>query len=186
MEEKGPWVAQGIIGKARIVDLLFDTYSRLVVAHVAKEVADKRPLKSLYARHTNEESYRLFTPVSEKLSYEDVVLSPTGPFMFVNIFEARVDDGKFDGSFNWHSLQKIELPSGRIVLELKAGELEPRVGHYSTWVAGIVGISNDEETVFVRLAIPQEKENKLRYCLVKLRPTQRNYEVITELTGGYL
>lgn len=184
MEQNGPWAARGISGKAGIVDLLFDPYSELVVAHVGKRAADNRPLKSLYVRHRSEERYRLFTPVSEILSYENVVLSSTGPFLFVNVFEALVDDGKFDGAFDWHSLQKIELPSGKIILELKAGELEPCVRHYSTWISDIVGVDKDGETIFVKLGIPQEKDNWLRYCLVKLHPAQKQYEQITELSDA--
>ncbi len=186
MEQNGPWAEQGISGKAGIVGLLFDPYSKHVLVHVGRRVADDRPVKCLYARHQNEERYKLFTPLSEILSYEDVILSPTGPFVFVNVFEASVDDGRFDGGFDWHSLQKIDLPSGRVISELKAGDLEPQVGHYSTWIASIVGIDKDGETIFVRLAIPQEKENKLRYCLAKLYLTQRRYELITELSGGHL
>lgn len=186
MEQSNRFAKLGISGKAGIVNLLFDPYSKLLIAHIGKRAADDRPLKCLYARHLHEERYRIFTPDSEVLSYESAVLSPSGPFMFVNIFEALVDDSKFGGAFDWHSLQKIELPSGRVILELKAGELEPHVKHYSTWIAGIVGVGNDEETVFARVAIPQAGENKLRYCLVKLNVAQKQYELITELSGGFL
>lgn len=185
MEQNGRLEMLGISGAAGTVGLLYDPYSQLLVAHVRKIVRENCPLKSLYARYPNEEHYRFFTPISEILSYEDVVLSPSGPFMFVNIFEAIVDDDPH-AAFNWHSLQKIDLPSGKIILELKDGELEPRFGHRSPWVSDIVGVDKDGETIFVRLSIPQEKENKLRYCLAKLDPTQKRYELITELSGCYL
>ena len=75
----------------------------------------------------------------------------------------------------------------KIISELKDGELEPRFGHRSPWVADIVGVDKDGETIFVSLAIPQEKKEAMqRYCLAKLHPAQRQYEVITELSGGYL
>ena len=187
MEQNGPWATQGISGEAGIVDLLFDPFSKLVVAHVGKKVSDDRPLKSLYAKLPEEERYHPLTPVSDRLSYEDAMLSPCGPFLFLNIFEAIVEDGKFDRGFDWHSLQKIELPSGKIMLELKWGDLEPRVRNfYSPWIAGIAGIANDGETLYVRLATPRENENKLRYCLAKLYPAQKRYEVITELSGTFL
>src|SRR3990172_1228825 len=185
MEQNDRLEMLGISGATGIVGRLYDPYSELVVGHVGKKVADNRPLKSLYIRHRSEERYRLFTPFSETLSYEDAALSPTGPFIFVNIFEALVEDGKFGGGYDWHSLQKIDLPSGKIISELKDGELEPRFGHRSPWVADIVGVDKDGETIFVSLAIPQEKKEAMqRYCLAKLHPAQRQYEVITELSGG--
>jgi hypothetical protein len=182
MEQNGPWAAQGINCKAGIVSLLFDPYSELIVAHVNKLIAENFALKSLYARRPAEERYKLLTPASETLSYENVVLSPTGSAMFVSIFESFVGGGQ-----DWHSLQKIELPSGKIISELKWGDLEPRVRNfYSPWIASIVRVDNDGETLYVRLAIPRENETKLRYYLAKLRPEKRQYEVITELSGGCL
>lgn len=186
MEQNGPWIAQGISGQAGILCLLFDPYSELLLVHVQKKALENCPLKSLYVRHVSEERYRLFTPVSEKLSYEDTLLAPNGPFIYVNVFEAIINDGRFIGSFDWHSLQKIELPSGKIISELKAGDLVPQLGQHSPWISSIVGACDDRETIFVNLAIPRENERKLRYYLAKLYPSRKHYEVITELTGTFL
>jgi len=53
-----PWSAQGISGKAGILGLLFDPFSKLIVVHVGKKGADARPLKCVYVKHADEERWR--------------------------------------------------------------------------------------------------------------------------------
>ena len=185
MKKTEPWITVGISGEAAVLGLWYDPHSETIVAHLEKRHSGSRPLKCLYVRHRNQQQYQLLMPASDVLSYDDVVLSPLSSCLFVNVFQV-VHEGDQGTSFDWHGLQAIELPSGKKLFELKGGDLEPRFGHRSPWVAGIVGLAADAKTLFVSLAIPQQSDTKLNYSLVKLDPVERRYELITELSKVFL
>jgi len=111
-------------------------------------------------------------------------LSQFAPLLIANLFQMVVEGDKCIG-LDWHALRLVDLTTGGVLSEIKTGELEPRFGHRSPWVASIVGAGVKEEEIFLRLAIPQEKETRLRYHLVKMDLAHKKYELITELRGGF-
>ena len=183
MKENGPWADIGITDETRILDLVFDPHSGSLVAKCGRLVAENVGIKSLYLRGIHETTYRRISAAIGNLSYEDAVLTPNGPYLFANIVEITI--GASGASGDWHSLQKIELPSGQIVLEINRDELEPRLPGHRAWISGIVGVSNDGQTVFCKIGI-QQGAGRVHYHLASLYPAQKRYELITELTRVFL
>lgn len=179
MEKDSPWADLGITGESRYLNSFFEPHSRNIVVQFGRLVTENVGIKSLYLRSVNEKTYRRLSAASERLSYEDVVLTPDGPSVLVNIFDVDSSHATAD----WHSLQKIQLPGGKVVLEVN--QLESQAPGCRAWISRLVGVSNDGETVFCNIGI-QNGSERVRYYLVHLNPNTKRYELITELTHIYL
>ena len=185
MNREEPWAAVGIHGKASALKLLYDPYSEIVIAQVGQDSPSGHFLKHVYTRLRTENQYHLFTPESRLLSYEDVVLSPKGFCLFANVFEL-VDENDQNTMFNWHGLQALELPSGKVLFELNSKNLEPQPGHRDPGLMNIVSVAGDGKSIVARLAATEQGKTKMGNWLVNLNLDERRYELITELSCTFL
>ena len=189
----GPWANLDITGESGFIELLYEPHSKSLVARFYREVGDNHHIKSLYVRSTLDQSYRRLTENSDTQSYEEAIIFPCGSYILVNVLKA-LREGKRYGGYNWHALQLIELPGGKVVREIKNGELncnvdvDVDVDGDTTWVSHIHGMSQDGNTVYCTIGIPERsssKSVKFRYHLSELDLNQRSFKMITELENPF-
>ena len=181
-----PWANVGITGEARFIELLYVPHSKSLVAQFYREVGHNHHVKSLYVRGIQDQTYRRLTEESDSISYEYAIVSPCGPFVLVNILEALRDEY---GGYNWYALQLIELPGGKVVSEVKDGELSGKGGRGKTWVSKIHGMSQDGKTVYCTIGSPERSvsdSGRIKYHLAELDLNRKSFTVITELNGIFL
>lgn len=182
MKTMRTWTDLGISGEERFLNLFFDPHSESLVAQFGRLIAENAGIKSLYLRQVEEKNYHRLSPASERLSYEDVVLTPNGPHIFVNVMELLVDNS--GAASEWYSVQKIELPSGKVMFEINRGELQMQAADRRVWISRIIGTGLNGQTIFCNLGI-QQGGKRVHYYLVRLHTAQKRYELITELTHMY-
>lgn len=183
-----PWAHIGISDESQFVELLFDSYSESLIAKFWRHVADNHYVNSLYLRAIQGPGYRRLTGKSDTLSYEDAVLSPSGPFMFVNILEAQKDGEKYSG-YDWYALQKLKLPEGEVVSEVRDGQLPGKLDGQKTWISKLHGASKDGNTIYCTIGIPEREAKssiKMRYHLAALHVENKSFKLITGLKDVFL
>lgn len=183
-----PWADIGITGESQFIELLFEPHSKSLIAQFYRSISDRHGVKSLYLRSTSESRYQRLTKISDSLSYENAVLSPSGPFVFVNILQARKEQDKYLG-YDWYAIQKIQLPEKRIIGEIRNGQLLGAVNDQRAWISALQGVNEDGNTVFCIIGTPEmqaDNSTRMGYHLAALNFDEKSFKPLTELTHGSL
>lgn len=177
------WKNLGITSESGFLELLFDPYSRSLVAQFYRDVGDNYHIKSLYIRSIKDQSYRRLADKSETLSYDEAIIFPSGPFLLVNILEALKDGDRY-GGYDWYAIQVLKLPEGDVVSEVRDCELLGELDGQRTWISKLHGVSQDGGTIYCTVGIPErgaESSVRMRYHLAELDIKAKSFEVVTEL-----
>ncbi|MBI3440972.1 MAG: hypothetical protein HY052_04095 [Proteobacteria bacterium] len=183
-----PWANIGITGESQFIQLLFEPHSKSLVAQFYRSIGDHHGVKSFYLRAMGDVRYQRLTEMGDSLSYEDAVLSPNGPFVFVNILQARKERDKHFG-YDWCAIRKIRLPEKEVVGEIRDGQLPGAANGQRAWISALQGVSEDGKTVYCVIGTPgtpTENSTKIRYYLAALDFDGKSFKPLTELTHGAL
>lgn len=182
------WTSVGINGETGFIQLLFEPFSKSLIAHFLRGLEDGYQVKSLYARHISEDKHHRVTEETDKLSFDCLALSPTSPHVYVNVLETCKLDGKYCG-YDWHSIRKINITNNEVVSIIENGNLPIEKPYFRGWVSEIYGVSADGEAVHCSLALEQktgEQSTIVDYHVAKLVLSDNKYEIITKLDMPFL
>ncbi len=106
------WDAIGIEPGSRFLDLYYEPLSEKFIAHFFKDLGYGYGIKTLYVRHVSEDTYRKLEDTDGSLSFEDLVISPERPEIYVNVFRFSKAGGSY--GYVWDSIKRIDLDTGQI------------------------------------------------------------------------
>lgn len=182
------WDNLGISGESNFLQLFFDPHSETLIAHFFRGIGHGYGLKSLWARRVSDERYVRITPSVEYLSYEDPVLCPSSPHVFTNVMRAEKKETGFDG-YEWHSIQRIDLVSGRADVIAVNGAAGMNGGDEKTWISTLHGASVDGSELYCSAAFQKRGGGAVsptEYYLMRLIVGDGRIERITRLAATFL
>lgn len=150
------WETIGIPSENRFLGLYYEPESGQFLAHFQECPGDGCGLKSLYARHMTDGTYRRLTPVTDELSYEDVLLCPRASKILVNVFRV-VRKGSRPAGREWHSVQEIDIDTGEINTVLTPHDLPVEPPYSKAWISRLRNVTSGERK-YVRQEEPPEDE----------------------------
>ena len=177
------WQSIGISPEERFLELYFEPESEQFLAHFYEKLGDGYGVKSLYARHFNENEYHKITPDSKQLTYEDVVLCPESKKIFVNVFKLKKKQDKYLG-YNWHSLQMIDTNTGDVSEVLKTGQLDSERPYSKVWITELRRARQNGEQLVCTMAFEKKTktgEIKTDYYICKVFTKTGLYKRVTKL-----
>ena len=136
------WGTIGIPSENRFLGLYYEPESEQFLAHFQKHLGDGFEIKSIYARHMKDDTYRRLTPETEEFSYEDVILCPRVSKIFVNVFRVLRKGGKCLGS-EWHSVQEIDTDTGEITTVLTPHDLPVEPQYSKAWISRLRNVKSE-------------------------------------------
>jgi len=150
------WETIGIPSENRFLGLYYEPESGQFLAHFQECPGDGCGLKSLYARHMTDGTYRKLTPETDELSYEDVLLCPRASKILVNVFRV-VRKGSMPAGREWHSVQEIDIDTGEINTVLTPHDLPVEPPYSKAWISRLRNVTSGGRK-YVRQAEPPEDE----------------------------
>ncbi len=136
------WGTIGIPSENRFLGLYYEPESRQFLAHFYKHLGDGFGLKSIYARHITDDTYRRITPETDELSYEDVILCPRVSRIYVNVFRVHKKGAKITG-YEWHSIQEIDTDTGGITTVLTPHDLPVEPPYSKAWISRLRNVKSE-------------------------------------------
>jgi hypothetical protein len=137
------WGTIGIPSENRFLGLYYEPESKQFLAHFHKSLGEGYGLKSIYARHITDDTYRRLTPETCELSYEDVLLCPRVSKILVNVFRVVRKGHRFTGP-EWHSLQEIDLETGEMNTVLTPDDLSVEPPYSKAWISRLRNVKGEE------------------------------------------
>ncbi len=150
------WETIGIPSENRFLGLYYEPESGQFLAHFQECPGDGCGLKSLYARHMTDGTYRRLTPVTDELSYEDVLLCPRASKILVNVFRV-VRKGSRPAGREWHSVQEIDIDTGEINTVLTPHDLPVEPPYSKAWISRLRNVTSGGRK-YAKQAEPPEDE----------------------------
>lgn len=179
------WGNIGIEAENRFLELYYQPESKQFLAHFYKGLGDGYGVKSLYARHLSDDSYRKITPESEDLTYEDILLCPELSKIFVNVFIVDRDGGKCRG-YNWHSVQIMDTDTGEVSEVLNQSDLSFAEPYVSASVTELRAVKQDGRELVCTIAFKRKANGsgpKVDNYICKVSVTDRSIKKVTKLRG---
>lgn len=177
------WQSIGISPEERFLKLYFEPESEQFLAQFYEQLGDGFGVKSLYARHFNENEYHKITPDNKQLTYEDVVLCPESKKIFVNVFKLKKKQDKYLG-YRWHSLQMIDTNTAEVSEILKAGQLDSERPYAKVWIAELRRTKNNGEQLVCTMAFENKSKKGstvTEYYICKVFTKTGLYKRVTKL-----
>ncbi len=177
------WQTIGISPEERFLDLYFEPESEQFLAHFYERLGDGYGVKSLYARHFNENEYHKITPDNKQLTYEDVILCPESRKIFVNVFKLKKKREKYLG-YDWHSLQMIDSDTGEVTEVLKAGQLDSERPYSKVWITELRLARQYGEQLVCTMAFEKKTKKgaiETEYYITKVFTKTGLYKRVTKL-----
>jgi len=177
------WQSIGISPEERFLELYFEPESEQFLAHFYERLDDGYGLKSLYARHFNENEYHKITPDSKQLTYEDVILCPESKKIFVNVFRLKKKQNKYQG-YEWHSLEMIDTNTGEVTEVLKAGQLDSELPYSKVWITELRLTRKMGEQLVCTMAFEKKSKKgviETEYYICKVFTKTGLYKRVTKL-----
>ena len=177
------WQSIGISPEERFLELYFEPESEQFLAHFYERLDDGYGLKSLYARHFNENEYHKITPDSKQLTYEDVILCPESKKIFVNVFRLKKKQKKYQG-YEWHSLEMIDTNTGEVTEVLKAGQLDSELPYSKVWITELRLTRKMGEQLVCTIAFEKKSKKgviETEYYICKVFTKTGLYKRVTKL-----
>lgn len=177
------WGTIGIPSESRFVKLYYEPASEQFLAHFYKGLGNGYGVKSIYARHFSDDTYRKITPEGETLTYEEVVLCPDFSRIYVNVFRVRMRQKKFI-DYEWHSVQEIDTDTGEVSVVLTAHDLLVEEPYVKAWISRLRSVREDGREILCTIAFKKQSDSRgaaAEYYLCKLDPETGQYRRITRM-----
>lgn len=177
------WRSIGIPSESRFVELYYEPASAQFLAHFYRGLGKGYGVKSLYARHFTDETYRKITPEDESLTYEEVVLCRDLSKIYVNVFTVRKRGKKFLG-YEWHSVQEIDTDTGEVSVLLSADDLQVEEPYVKGWISRLRRVKGNGSEIICTIAFKRKREKQgtaIEYYICKIFPQSGEYQRITKM-----
>ncbi len=182
------WDNIGISGESSFLQLFYDPLSETMVAHFFRSIGNGYGLKSLWAKPVSDGRYARLTRSEDSLSYEDPVLCPSSPHIFANVMRVGKAKERFDG-YEWHSLQRIDLRTGRADVITQADGAAVDASLERMWISTLHGSSADGSVLYCTAAFQKRGQGAVsptEYYLSRFVIGESGLERITKLEATYL
>lgn len=179
------WGNIGISEENRFLELYMEPEGDQFLAHFYKGLGDGFGVKSIYARHFDDETYRRITPETESLTFEDVVFSTENSKIFVNVFKVRKVNGKYTG-FDWHSIDMIDTDTGETKEIFTRQDLAIRDRDLKVSIIQLRSVKEDGNELICTAAFEKEQahgEPEIDYYLSKIKLKSGRLIKITKLSS---
>jgi len=179
------WGTIGIPSENRFLELYFEPGSEQFLAHFYRGLGNGYGVKSLYARHFSDDTYRKITPETENLTFEDVVFSTEHSKIFVNVFKVRKRGGKYTG-YDWHSVDMIDTDTGEAKEVFTTENLKISDPYLKASVIQLRSVKEDGKELICTIAFekkPEGGEPVIDYYLSKIMLKSGRYKKITKLSS---
>ncbi len=177
------WGTIGIPADNSFLELYYEPESEQFLAHFYKGLGNGICLKSIYARHFSEETYRRLTPESKHLTYEDVVISGELAEIYVNVFKITRKNHTYAG-YEWHSVREVNPETGEFREIIRAGDINVTPPYSKAWVHRLRSIKDDGKQVLCTIAFKKYLKghrSSVDYYLCKYNLITGQYRKITKL-----
>ena len=177
------WGTIGIPSESRFVKLYYEPASAQFLAHFYKGLGDGYGVKSIYARHFSDETYRKITPEDAGLTYENVVLCHDLSKIFVNVFKVRMRNHNFVG-YEWHSVQAIDTDTGEVSLLLSARDLAVEPPYVKAWISRLRKVKENGNELICTIAFKRMREGHgtaIENYICKINSLTGAYKRVTKL-----
>ena len=179
------WGNIGISEENRFLELYVEPDGDQFLAHFYKGLGDGYGVKSLYARHFTDETYRRITPETENLTFEDVVFSTEHSKIFVNVFKVRKRGGKYTG-YDWHSIDMIDTDTGDTQEIFTTEDLSLQEPYMRASIIQLRSVKEDGKELICTVAFekkPLNGEPVIDYYLSKIILRSGRLKRITKLSS---
>lgn len=176
------WGTIGIPAESRFVKLYYEPASEQFLAHFYKGLGNGYGVKSIYARHFSDDTYRKITPDGETLTYEQVLLCPDLSRIYVNVFRVRMRQNNFIG-YEWHSVQEIDTDTGKVSVVLTSQDLTVEEPYSKAWISRLRRVKDNGREILCTIAFKKQRDSRgaAEYYLCKLDLPTRKYRRITKM-----
>ncbi len=182
------WDNLGITDESNFLQLFYEPRSQMLVAHFYRSIGGGYGLKSLWVRHAEEKRYRKITPSETEFSYEEPVVSPVSPHLYVNVVQVQKKDGNYDG-YDWNSLSRIDLVTGEATVLVDSEGIGGGSESMKAWISTLHGVSGDGKEIYCSIAFQKKGGNAVsptEYYLSRFIIDEGRCERITRLTASFL
>jgi hypothetical protein len=131
--------------------LLYNKPSSSLVAQFRRIDTNGLPREELYVRATNEIEYRKVAITDSQISCWDPLSCARRPFIVFNAVKVQGAGG------DWVSISKVNLPSGDAKPLLDSSTLKVPSHYARAWIASILDIDPEGDTVVCRVALETER-----------------------------
>lgn len=179
------WGTIGISSENRFLELYFEPGSEQFLAHFYKGLGNGYGVKSLYARHFTDETYRKITPESENLTFEDVVFSTEHSKILVNVFKVRKRGNKYTG-YDWHSVDVIDTDTGEVEEIFTTENMDIPEPYVKASIIQLRSVKEDGNELICTIAFekkPKGGETAIDYYLSKIMLKSGKHKMITKLSS---
>ena len=179
------WGNIGISEENRFLELYMEPEGDQFLAHFYKGLGDGYGVKSLYARHFADETYRRITPETEKLTFEDVVFSTEHSKIFVNVFKVCKRNGKYTG-YDWHSIDMIDTDTGEALEIFTTEDVDIKAPYQKASIIQLRSVKEDGKELICTVAFEKKPENGepvIDYYLSKIMLRSGKLKRITKLSS---
>ena len=179
------WGNIGISEENRFLELYMEPEGDQFLAHFYKGLGDGYGVKSLYARHFRDETYRKITPETENLTFEDVVFSTEHSKIFVNVFKVRKRGGRYTG-YDWHSIDMIDTDTGEAEEVFTNKDVELKPPYHKASIIQLRSVKEDGKGLICTVAFekkPEDGEPVIDYYLSKIMLRSGKLKRITKLSS---
>lgn len=179
------WGNIGISEENRFLELYMEPEGDQFLAHFYKGLGDGYGVKSLYARHFTDETYRRITPETENMTYEDVVFSTENSKIYVNVFKVRNRGGRYTG-YEWHSIDMIDTDSGETEEIFTKENIDVEPPYKKASVIQLRSVKEDGKELICTVAFekkPLNGEPVIDYYLSKIMLRSGKLKKITKLSS---
>ena len=183
------WGKLGVSGETNYLQLYYEPISKSIIAQFYKGLEQGYGVKNLWMKGTQDNCYKKLTNGKETYSFEDPVLSPIEPVVYVNVLKIQVmEDGSYDG-YEWDSILEYDLRTMESKTVLKNSDIELSPPYYHAWVNTLYGVDNDGRALNCSIAHQKRTDtmvSEIEYFLCSLNIESGTYTTITKLKAGYL
>ena len=179
------WGNIGISEENRFLELYMEPEGDQFLAHFYKGLGNGFGVKSIYARHFDDEAYRRITPETESLTYEDVVFSSENSKIYVNVFKVRKANGRYTG-YDWHSIDMIDTDTGEAKEIFTGKDIAVRDRDLKVSIIQLRSVREDGNELICTAAFEKELANgetEINYYLSKIKLKSGRLIKITKLSS---
>ena len=177
------WKELGIYDESYFHSLSYNLNSNKLIATFQRDISDSYWVYSIYVREVSEEKYNRLTPLSNSLSYQDIIVARTAPYAFSNV----VKWDKNSGDSMW--LERYDLLKEKADGKLEFKQLTLSDKYERGFFSKLLDVSDDGQMITCVMGLERkESENSklIDYWLTSLNFNNKTYQQVTWLKHAHL
>ena len=165
--------------------LIINRASRIIVV-LLRPHSSKLNIGRIFYRNFNDASYKkIKCSVNPSYSFESPITSLQSSEIYFNVQHHKLTDSGNVGG-NWTELKSYDLKTGKARTILDECSLNEILGTKRTWIANLIGLTNDDKNLHCVMGIePLKKEEKIGYYLSEITLSPLKVKTLTLLKNTF-